>query len=85
MKKLMYVIFDSKAGTYNTPIFFPTQAVAERSAIDALTDADSEIARHPEDYTMFCIGEYDLDTALLKPYNDFAHTLRFHELLVPTE
>ena len=69
MKYKIFSIFDSKAENFNTPIFLPTEGQAIRIFDDMVNDqADkSEIAKHPEDYTLFCLGEFDSDAGLVTP------------------
>ena len=80
MKKNIYVIYDSKAQFYNTPFFLPNNAVAMRTAQDLLQDPNSEISRHPEDFAMFLIGEYDDEGAQLIPFDKQDCLVRFHEI-----
>lgn len=54
-----YVIFDSKARIYNKPFYFVNDDVALRSAGQVMADPNSDIATHPEDFTMFKIGTYN--------------------------
>lgn len=62
MKHQIYVIYDQAAKIYNTPVFLINNDVAIRTVLN-LVNSDSELANHPEDYTLFRIGEYDTDTA----------------------
>ena len=55
----MFTIFDSKAEVYNKPFYFINETVAIRAAYDLIQAGDSEIAKHPEDFTMFHMGEFD--------------------------
>lgn len=66
----VYSIRDIKAGTYGTPFFQPQDGVAVRSFIDLSMNADSVVGKHPEDFELWCIGEYDGDIGLLQPYQD---------------
>ena len=59
MKKLLYVTYDSKAEIYTTPFYMLNEGSAVRSFIDIANDKSHPIGQHPEDYTLFCIGEYD--------------------------
>ena len=79
MKTELYAIYDSKAEIYNKPFHQPNQAVAMRTATDLANDPNSEIAKNPQDYTMFYLGNYDDTTAqfeLCEPKS----VARFHEL-----
>ena len=80
MKTYMYVIFDSKAEFYNKPFFMVNDQVAMRTAHTMRADPNIDIFNHPEDFTMFKIGEYDDLTAYVKTYEKFEVICRFHEL-----
>lgn len=55
----MVVVYDVKAEVYNKPVFVPSYAAGVRAFQDAVNDVSSDFNRHPEDYIMFGIGEYD--------------------------
>mgnify|MGYP000559693749 CR=1 FL=1 len=55
-------IHDVKAEAWMTPMFFQSSAQAVRSFGDAVRDGTSEFGKHPEDYNLFCVGEFDQDT-----------------------
>lgn len=82
MKTLMYVIHDSKAAIYNKPFFQLNRDVAIRTATDLANDPQSEVSRNPEDYSLFCIGEYDDETAQCDLKASPEHVANFHELVV---
>lgn len=67
MKQLVYSIYDSKAEIFNNPMFFIGRGQAIRGFSDEANRAESEIHRHPEDYTLFQIGTFDVGTGLLEP------------------
>jgi hypothetical protein len=54
----MVAIHDSKAEAYMTPIFVQATGMAIRSFSDAI-NGDGEFAKHPEDYTLFLLGDFD--------------------------
>lgn len=54
-----YSIFDNKALQYHPPFFASTNGAAVRSLTDLANDLQNNIGRHPGDYVLFCIGEYD--------------------------
>lgn len=62
MKLKIVSIFDSKAEVFNTPIFLPTVGMATRMFADQVNEKDSPFQKHPEDYTLFELGEYDSDS-----------------------
>lgn len=69
MKYKIFSIFDSKAECYNTPIFLPTEGQALRIFDDMVNTQEQEVSKHPEDYTLFCLGEFDADIGLVTPLN----------------
>lgn len=62
MKLKVYAVFDSKVGTYARPFFMQTRGEALRSWIDVISDKDTQFHRHPEDFCLFEVAEYDEDT-----------------------
>jgi poly-D-alanine transfer protein DltD len=69
MKTQIFSVYDSKAEAYNTPMFVPTKGQAIRAFSDQVNEPGSELNKHPEDYTLFCLGEFDSDTGLITPLN----------------
>ena len=67
MKLHVFSIFDSKSEIFNTPIFLPAIGQARRTFGDQVNDKESPFNKHPEDYTLFLIGEYETDSGKLKP------------------
>lgn len=59
MKTGIYSIFDFKAQTFATPIFFINDDVAVRSLALAVRDTSSYLHAAPADYEMFKLGEWD--------------------------
>lgn len=60
MRKV-YAVQDAKAGMFNTPIFLLSDGEALRSFIDACRPGNDQsmLSRHPEDFNLFYIGDYD--------------------------
>jgi hypothetical protein len=65
MKLNIYTIFDIKAKLYNKPFYMLNDQVAERTARDLLNDEKSDINKHPEDFVLYKIGEYDDNTGII--------------------
>lgn len=59
--KMIYAIYDSKVNSYGTPFFLRTKGEALRGWIDAINDPrqETDLAKHPEDFTLMELGEYD--------------------------
>lgn len=59
MKLKVFSIYDEKALVYRNPFFMAHDGQALRAFGDLVGDKDSEVAKHPEDYTLYRLGEYD--------------------------
>lgn len=64
MKTKMYSVFDTKAECFGTPFFMPNRAMAERAFSDLAKDPKTLVSRHPNDFILYEIGEYDDATAV---------------------
>ena len=59
MKFNIYAVFDSKSEAHTTPFFDHAQGRALRTFKDCCNDSEHQFGKHPEDYTLFNLGEYD--------------------------
>ncbi len=66
MKTQIYAIFDQAAGIYQKPFFGLSDGEVKRSFMDVATAADHPIAKHPEDYTLYRLGNFDDNTGLVQ-------------------
>jgi hypothetical protein len=62
MQTKVYSIYDEKVRAFASPFFMPNDAVALRAFADNVNKEDSSIHEHPEDYTLFCLGNFDDQT-----------------------
>lgn len=67
MKTRCFTVVDVKVGAYLLPFFMRSNAEAIRAFGDAVNDSSTQFYRHPEDYCLFCIGEFDDSTGVLVP------------------
>lgn len=67
MKQYVFSVYDSKAEMFNQPMFFKAKPEALRAFSDEANRAESAIAKHPDDYTLFLVGEFDIESGLLIP------------------
>lgn len=65
----VFSVYDSKVETYSTPFFLRSKGEAMRTWVDIANDKSSDIGKHPEDYTLFEIGEWDQNTAKIQNHN----------------
>jgi len=75
----MYSIYDSASDSYNLPFYFLNNNQAKRAAIDLLQE-DNQISRHPEDFTLFEMGDFDPQTGEGMFYDSPIRFINFHEL-----
>lgn len=61
MKKRVYAVRDNKLASFGTPIVIDNDAVATRQFGDIIINGgDNVMTKHPSDFTLYCLGEYDL-------------------------
>lgn len=61
MKSEVFSIYDSKVALFSSPFFMRSAAEAVRAFTDTVNNPDTTIHRHPDDYTLFKLGEFDAD------------------------
>lgn len=59
----IYSIYDAKIEEYQTPFFAKADGAVIRGVLDAMENKQSDLARHPEDFTVFRLGVFDEETA----------------------
>lgn len=62
-------IFDRKAEAFLKPVFVQSNGAAVRSFGDAVNDETTEFHKHPEDYTMFSLGEWNDSTGVFDQFD----------------
>lgn len=61
----LFSVYDSKVEAYMQPQFYRSKGEALRAYESAVNSKDTQFNTHPEDFTLFYIGEYDDQTATL--------------------
>lgn len=90
MKLKMFSVFDSKAAFFGQVFMEHSEGVAFRSFTDSCNSDDPRngFALHPEDYSLFYLGEFDNETGefdSVKPRNMVtASAVRVSPALQPT-
>lgn len=62
----VFTVFDSKSEAFLTPFFLRSTGEAIRVFGDAVADPKHQFGAHPEDYTLFELGEWEESTGELK-------------------
>lgn len=65
MKMQTFSIFDVASGAYMRPFFMLSEKQAVRTFGELSMDAEHEVGKHPEDYSLVAIGEFDDQTGLI--------------------
>lgn len=60
----VFAVYDSKVKSYQQPFFTTAAGHAIRSFEQASNDPETTLSKHPADFTLFEVGEYDDSTAL---------------------
>ncbi len=58
MRTIIFTIYDEKAQVFLPPFFVPTLGIATRAFSDCINSEDHQFAKHPQDYTLFQLGEF---------------------------
>lgn len=58
-KKMIYSVYDSKVKYFHPPMFMMNKGEALRSWEEVANAQDQIIARHPQDFALFELGEFD--------------------------
>lgn len=59
MKLKVFTVYDSKLEAYLQPFYMQSKGQALRSWMDTIQDKDTQFNKHPGDFTLFEIGEWD--------------------------
>lgn len=64
--KKLYAIKDHKAQFFLQPAAFRNDGEAKRLFVELML-GDNNISKYPEDYSSYCVGEYDETTGVITP------------------
>lgn len=67
MTQHLFTVYDSKAEAYLQPFAANTYGIAERMFSDMVNQQGHQFNRHPQDYSLYCIGTFETTTAEVKP------------------
>ena len=68
IKHKVFVIKDDKSETYGYPVVSQTRGMFLREIMDRAQDGQAMFSKHPMDFSIFEIGEYDPDQGAIIPY-----------------
>jgi len=64
---VLFAVFDSKVGVFQTPFLMRSSPEAIRSFADECGRADSILNQHPEDFSLHRLGEVDCSSGAVMP------------------
>lgn len=67
MKMRVFSVYDVKAEMFSPPWVMGTIGEATRAFQDLANDANSSVSKHPGDFKLCCLGEFDNVTGVLVP------------------
>lgn len=67
MRLVVVAVFDAAVQAFMTPIFVQAKGQAIRSFGDAVADPQSPMSKHPTDYRLQFLGEWDDQTGEFLP------------------
>lgn len=76
---------DSAADAFGRPFFVPTIGLAMRSFIDEVNNRESPFNAHPDDYTLYEIGDFDDNSGALVSLETPRQVMRGKEALTSAE
>lgn len=62
MTKSVYSIRDNKMNSFGTPVLLENDSVAVRQFGDIITEGNTVMSKHPSDFTLYKIGEFDMES-----------------------
>lgn len=77
-----FSIRDQKANVFNTPWFQKSHGEAERNFMELTRDEKSMVAKYPDDFDLYYIGEYDDQTGILLPLDTPQHVVKAVQIKV---
>lgn len=63
----LFTVYDAAARMYLEPFHAKTVEFALRQFRSTVEQGEHMFAKYPEDYTLFLVGEFDCETAILTP------------------
>lgn len=82
MKNYVCSLYDQCIASYDQLVTFPTLIAAKRSVVDLMMQ-DNPVRRHADDYSFYCLAEFDNNTGKLTIYDTPLLICKAYECLPP--
>lgn len=60
----VFSVLDAKIGAFAQPWFSPTREAGIRAFVEATRDPTTMLAKHPEDFALYELGEFNDETGI---------------------
>lgn len=77
----MFTVFDRKANTHGPPFLAENAEVAKRMLKLTANERGNQFNSHPEDYSLWLLGDFDLTHGVLDQYDRSEHVCNVEELV----
>lgn len=81
----MYSVFDTKVEAYMAPFTSPTHGSAIRAFTDTVNDESTTLGAHPEDYTLFYLGDFNQQDGTLEAALTPMALTKGNEVVIPQQ
>lgn len=81
MRLNIYCTYDRKAFMYHLPFYALNDAVAVRILSDEVSNPNSSVSRHPNDYVLYFVGAFDDQNGQLWPEQPVRHVIDCNALV----
>lgn len=65
--QMVFTVYDQKADAYLPPWIMPKAVMAQRVFGDCVNSKDHQFHAHPEDYTLFMLGDWNDENGEFRP------------------
>lgn len=84
-KAIIVAIYDSATEAYMAPSTMQARGQALRAFTDMVNNPQSEVSKHPHDYALFELGQFDDNSGLITQPNTPVCLARGHEVQARSE
>lgn len=68
-----YSVYDNKTLSYSPPFFQAAHGAAVRMLTDLAADTNTSVGRHPADFSLFFVAQFDDQTGFIKALDQREH------------
>jgi len=80
MKLQCFSIKDVAVGAFSQPFYARSRAEAVRMLQDTMATREHQFSKHPQDFGLYRVGEWDDQTGVFEPYSVPEHMVQLLDL-----